>query len=318
MASATSAADYPEVAPISIRMEKRSILPSGELESSGGKYSAENVADWNYATAWCAGAEGEKRLRLSFAGHKQNGLLVSAFTLRVTPGYVKTNALYFANSRPRTVEIVVTDRRAAGFSLRKQVDFVDAPRAQTFDVELGRTADFYDLIVTLVIKDVFAGTQYADLCISEAEVLPAGVDWLEYVPGERAWKAREREEFLEQVRFLRLLRLDYGNSPRLMFEAVNLLAHSRYFRTAEGAESVGELWLDLFVKYPYEFLRAVEVQEKSVRDFIVWNALVRPINDKYGYDILYRAAKAARERGISEEVAMPLLREFSANGGSSP
>lgn len=322
---------YPDVEPIEYKLERPIVRASTELKDVAGRYQVNNLVDHNYLTAWCEGGvnnAGVEWLAIAFHKEPKRYRPVSAVKIRIIPGYVRSNSTFFENSRPRGADIEISTHISDGETLRKKIDIVDIPGAQIFKIDLNGSYNFYDLSLTLRFKDVFRGSKYDDMCISEVEVLPgdAGApmtlhsdavaaelpedDFFTGAAGAGE-RSQEPERGLDEIRFLRLLRLDYKDSPDLMFEAVNWMAHSRYLRTAEGEESIKALWLDLYVKYPYQFLRAVELQEKEVRDFIITNALVRQVNDKYNYDALYQSAVIAKKSGISSVVVAPLLSEFS-------
>jgi hypothetical protein len=307
--------DPPRIESILLKTEKPSLVVSQELKTNAGRYSAINGADDNHLTAWCTRGEEKKWIKYSFDGHRVNGgQPVKSLNIQILPGYARTDRLFFANSRPRSVEVVVVSRRTDRLIIRKTIELLDAPRNQVFNLDLGGPFDFHELIVTLSVNNVFKGSKYSDFCLSEFQVLPGNIDSLKFDGGggrTEASEIAEQDIILEQALFLRLLQLNYKDDPVLMYKAVNWLAHSRYLRTAEGEEGISELWLDLYVKFPGEFLRAVEVQEENVREFIIRSALLVQINDKYSYDDLYRAAVTAKRLGITDKITSPLLREFS-------
>jgi hypothetical protein len=325
---------YPDIEPIEYKLEKPIVRASSELKDAGGRYHANNVVDHDYRTAWCEGAingGADEWLQFSFQKKTKIHQSVSGVKVRIIPGYVKSNSLFFLNSRPHLAEISISVAGEPSRTIaRKQVEVVDRPNAQVFRIDLNKTRNFHDLIVTINFKGVFKGKSHSDMCVSEIEVLPlnggiyaaphneeinefgGGNDEI-LVDSIDANKAYEEsvEQSLDEIHFLRLLNGNYKDNPVLMFEAINWMAHSSYFRSAEGEESVKELWLDLYVKHPYEFLRALELQENEVREFILQNALIRQVNDKYGYKILYQSALRAKRLGISHAVVSPLINEFS-------
>jgi hypothetical protein len=321
---------YPDIEPIEYKLEKPIVRVSTELKEATGRYRAYNVIDRDYRTAWCEGGVNSsiaEWLTFSFNKKAEARQLVTGIKIRIIPGYVKSNTLFFANSRPRRAEIEISTTEGARRKIvRENIDLLDKPSAQVFKIDLHGTYDFRDLLVSIIFKDVFEGKKHSDMCISELEVLPNAIVPVLLSPkgkgevvgdnGFRDFDANKPDlapvkRSVDEIYFVRLLDGDYTDNPVLMFEAVNWMAHSKYFRSAEGEESIKELWLDLYVKYPYDFLRAVELQEEEVRDFILLDALVRPVNDKYDYKILYQSALKAKKDGISDEVISPLINEFS-------
>lgn len=319
---------YPDVEPIEYKLERPILRASTELKDAAGRYQVNNLIDHNYLTAWCEGGVGNtgvEWLEISFRKEPKRHRSVSSINVRIIPGYVRSSLTFFENSRPRGAEIEISTHER---TIRKGIDIVDLPSAQIFKIDLNRNYNFYDLSLTLRFKDVFRGSKYDDMCISEVEILPGDSEApatphsdavAAELPEDDVFmdaagageRSQEPDSGLGEIRFVRLLRLDYKDSPDLMFEAVSWMAHSRYLRTAEGEASIKELWLDLYVKYPYQFLRVVELQEKAVLDFIVKNSLVRQVNDKYNYKTLYQSAVIAKKSGISSMVVAPLLSEFS-------
>lgn len=325
---------YPDIELIEYKLENPIVRASTELNDATGRYRANNVIDRDYRTAWCEGdVSGDiaEWLIVSFQKKAEIHLPVSEIKLRIISGYVKSNSLFYSNSRPRRAEIEISDMEGADRKtiVRKNIEFLDQPNAQVFKVDLNGAYDFSDLVITINFKDVFEGKKHSDMCISELEVLPRDAmvsaaplqkNVLEQVGDNKFFQdsvdpnkpLREPvKRGMDEIYFVRLLDGNYKDNPVLMFEAVNWMAHSKYFRTAEGEGSIKELWLDLYVKFPYDFLRAVELQEQEVRDFILLNALLRQINDKYDYKTLYQSALKAKKNGISSTVISPLIKEFS-------
>jgi len=141
---------------------------SSFLESNWNKYQ-ENyhptyVLDDDASTAWVEGAEGDgvgESLTVPVSALKS----AKGLRLIVTPGYQKSKALFAANGTPTALELVVRDA-SDKVTLTKVLPVAAKWGAQTFDVPLtGGLAS-----VTLIVKDVKAGTKYRDTCISDVQL----------------------------------------------------------------------------------------------------------------------------------------------------
>lgn len=84
------------------------------------------------------------------------------------------------------------------------------------------------------------------------------------------------------------------------------LAARPYAATAEGGARINEIYLDLLVRRPRDFLAAVAWAEWRTRDKIV-AALLAPVSDKYSRAQLLTAVKTAQTRGVRESFMEELI-----------
>lgn len=164
--------------PAQLRVEASSTLP--------GSYATANLLDGKAATAWCEGADGPgvgATLRLSWPEPRV------LYGLGLRGGTFKSEPLLRANARPRKVRI----RTSAG--LERQVELADPAVPLSSDpslppalaaipagswfarardagppvIQLAESPDpkAASTWVELTILEVWPGSRYADLCVSE-------------------------------------------------------------------------------------------------------------------------------------------------------
>jgi hypothetical protein len=84
--------------------------------------------------------------------------------VKIINGYAKSEEIYKANNRVKTVEVILTDGSSYIFDLKDDtLDF------QTLD--FGKEVETRD--VTIKILDIYEGTKYNDTCISEVQFIEA-------------------------------------------------------------------------------------------------------------------------------------------------
>lgn len=89
------------------------------------------------------------------------------------------------------------------------------------------------------------------------------------------------------------------------------LAARHYAATAKGGAWINEIYLDLLVRRPRDFLAAVAWAEWKTRDKIV-AALLAPVTDKYSRKQLLTAVKEAQTRGVRESFMEQLIAFYGA------
>jgi hypothetical protein len=145
-------------------------------------HSVGNLLDGNDSTAWCEGAPGSgvgEWIEFQFAAP----VLVDGFF--IAPFYAKDRTTMFANARLKTLE-VVTDEGSVlvGFSDQKPEEtFVDSAQFSYAPVyvlfynpwphykwvsSVGHSVKTKSL--RLIVRDVFPGAKYQDLCISSVNL----------------------------------------------------------------------------------------------------------------------------------------------------
>ncbi|MFA9371791.1 MAG: hypothetical protein ACERIH_08785 [Labilibaculum antarcticum] len=132
---------------------------SSELKTnSSSNYKSLNLKDNNLLTAWVPNCEklgvGEK---VTFYFRKNNPRVN---TINVFNGYLKNKKLWTQNSRVKTMKMFVNEKEYA------TLKFKDQPACQVFKFESLQTKD-RDLIITLEILEIYPGSKWNDVAISE-------------------------------------------------------------------------------------------------------------------------------------------------------
>ena len=165
--------DNVRIAGIKAKVISNETLVDGE---DSQRYSATKLFDGNRQTAWCTRYETDKEQRII----SESGSLriifekppyIRSITLR--NGYQKTAGIYAANQRIKelTIEKVITSERS--YPLNDTVQVKDSMNEQQISLTAGWTQSVnffrtWELIFT--IQDVYDGSKYEDLCISELRV----------------------------------------------------------------------------------------------------------------------------------------------------
>lgn len=140
-----------------------SVSASSTLPEGGAiNYGVENLVGWDWEddfNVWCEGVGGYgigEKLTLQV----EKPLPLDAIQIR--PGYGKTEALYFENSRPASFEVVLNGEHRFVASLE------DEDRLQSIPVK------GYDKpveTVELIIADVYPGSQHRDTCVAQLNLV---------------------------------------------------------------------------------------------------------------------------------------------------
>jgi len=137
------------------------ITSSSNLKSQGNNsYVADNIHDFNLFTAWVPDNS------ISAIGESIN-FYFDPFSPRVNEiiiynGYIKNEELWKQNSRVSKLKFSVNNKPVAVFKLE------DVSSTQTFEIDPIQSVDSTkDLIITLEILEVYPGTKYKDVAISE-------------------------------------------------------------------------------------------------------------------------------------------------------
>jgi len=145
------------------------VTASSSLKSQGdNSYDAANASDLNYKTAWVEGVAGDgigQYLLYKFPA--ENPRITNII---VVNGYVKSQAAWENNARPKKLKLYVNDRPYAILNL------MDQRAAQHFKVDpigYGDRHDFANLknkhpwLLKFEILEVYKGFKYDDVAISE-------------------------------------------------------------------------------------------------------------------------------------------------------
>lgn len=131
--------------------------------STAKGYDAENVRDLQNQTAWVAGANGGINESLTLTLDKPTHV----DQIGIVPGYAKSEALYFDNSRVEELEIRVNNGPAITATLPDEFVAFDPGSYKGYAlINLGNYPGDARTI-TLTIRKTYPGNKYKDLCISE-------------------------------------------------------------------------------------------------------------------------------------------------------
>lgn len=260
-----------------------SIKASKTLESKNNRYGVDNLKDLDIKTAWCAGGQG-MNYNLTYSTTDSEQINTDMLTFNILPGYTKSESVYKANMRPKDVFVTVYGKDGSKIKYTSYV-VADKMEFQQFQIPLGAEYILQDLQVKFEIVTVYLGEKYTDLCISELSVVPdVNMSYME-------WEASQVAELEtkviagDAVALHKVLRLFYGE----------------YSRSAEGGEWISEIVLEAFRHHPQLLFTLLDVQEKSLAEYIYKNSIKSPINDKYSNTELLNAALLAKKSGVKSK-----------------
>ena len=137
------------------------IKASSTLDSSKyANYNAENIHDFNLLTAWCPGnsdtAVGQfVEFFFESGGPRVNSIIVYN-------GYLKNENLWKKNSRVKRFKFYINNRPYA------YLDLADVSAPQTFSIApVCSNKKNIDLVFKFEIIDVYPGSEYSDVVVSE-------------------------------------------------------------------------------------------------------------------------------------------------------
>lgn len=271
---------------------------SSTLSSETRRYDKSNIVDFDFSTAWCENGSPPHWITLRSASKE---IYVNSLRVFWLGGYVKSRQIFNENDRPKVIKIVVMDQDGNVISVPgKSFTVNDVMHAQFFNVSLDKKINMASINVKIIIEDVYSGSKYDDMCVSEVSILP----------GEFTKLGLNEDEVISQELkiFAKALDSNLYVDEKLMNELF-LMAHGIYFKTAEGGEGLSEVYLDLFVNYPKRFnyllLRHdLQLQEK------IYDTIVSPISDKYSDGEIYRAAKIGFEGNSDNKFFKRILSKY--------
>ena len=284
---------------------------SSTLSQEGRAYPVENLIDLNPLTAWCEGSSTNGNGEWIEINLKSRPARIDLETVlvKILPGYTKTDSLFRANARPSKITLRVIDgpsgraltaREAYAFPVRNQ------PVMQVLTVPVGAEVNPARVKILVEIDRVHAGRKYQDLCVTELRVFlrEKGRDPFELSHPEEEKRINGEMKYLRE-QLPRALEAD-----RAALQGLIRLADGFYMRSAEGGQWLNEIYLDLLVKHPYDFLLLVGRQEKSVRDKVL-QELLQPVTDKYSHRQLLKAVRSAKSRGLKSAYLTQLTDFYS-------
>ncbi|WP_164914145.1 NADase-type glycan-binding domain-containing protein [Aquimarina sediminis] len=138
------------------------------------KYPVTNISDMDYSTAYVFKPNAEVKITIqlnldkSFLSGKYsnkkllnpNEVIMNPIKLSLINGYVKSEVLFYENTRVREVEVYIDDQ------FIETVVLMDTPLVQELEVDaIFKTND----IITLKPISFYKGTKYDDVCITEIQ-----------------------------------------------------------------------------------------------------------------------------------------------------
>ena len=182
-------------------------------------YLPDNIHDFNLFTAWVPdnsnGAIG-KKINFHF----------KPFAPRINEiiiwnGYVKNSDLWKANSRVAKFKLIINGKPNAILELK------DVNNTQSFKISPVQSTDSTkDLILTLEILEIYKGTKYDDVAISEINF--DGLDVHCFGAGTQITMADYSEKEIEQIRMNDWVMTFDNNTNRLVKTQVSELIQTRH------------------------------------------------------------------------------------------
>jgi hypothetical protein len=199
------------------------LTPSGNVD-----YKPKNAHDFSFKTAWTEGVKGYgigEYLEYYFTN-----TCPRVTEIKIYNGYVKSNKAWEENSRVKTIKMYVNNTSYAILNLK------DTKAEQTFTVEpLGRRTDGKDLILKFEIVDVYKGTKFDDVVITE--LFFGGIDVLCLAKGTNVRLPSGDEKAIENLqigdailtyniktkepvtsKIVGIIKVNHSNLVRLSFE----------------------------------------------------------------------------------------------------
>ncbi|MEL7529694.1 MAG: hypothetical protein AAFN10_00220 [Bacteroidota bacterium] len=156
------------------------------------QYAPDNAHDLNRLTGWVEGAEGYgigEYLEFHF---KPNSPRINRF--EIYNGYQKNAALWRKNSRVKSFKYYINGK------YQYDLDLADAPWPQVFEfAPLGSTAEGEDLVLRFEIAEVYKGTHYEDVVITD--VVFDGLDVHCFAPGTQIHMADHQLKPIEDIQY---------------------------------------------------------------------------------------------------------------------
>lgn len=153
-------------------------------------YVADNLHDFDLRTAWAV--EGKKaigqKLNFTFKHHRPR-----VTTLYIWNGYFKTEKLWKANARVAKFKLYIDDQPIGIISLENKMKL----QVVEFDPIVGKDAEA-PMKLTLEIMEVYSGTTYQDVCVSEINF--DGLDVHCLGAGTRIAMADGSEKNIEEIK----------------------------------------------------------------------------------------------------------------------
>lgn len=137
------------------------ITSSSYLKEQGkSTYLPDNLHDFDLFTAWVPDTKGGvigKKVNFHFKPFSPRVNEVTIYN-----GYIKNKELWQANSRAKKLKLYINNKPYANFELQ------DITASQSFKIDAIQSTDSTkDLVLTFEVIEIYKGTKYDDLAISE-------------------------------------------------------------------------------------------------------------------------------------------------------
>lgn len=169
---------------------------SSELEqdiyADFGKYGSTNLGDNNPSTCWAEGSEADGIHEYILMTVPENIL-----SLKIRNGYQKNESLYYANNRPKTIELsLYAAYEPSGYVTESHNGFFISEPLVSTRIELEDKLGYQDIktgfnwtdlfkelehdntfnkdqfVLQIKILDIYKGTKWNDACISDIKIIP--------------------------------------------------------------------------------------------------------------------------------------------------
>lgn len=143
---------------LGVQLPLTNVSATSSLNADNGiSYGAECLTDGNLSTSWQDGADDfglNESISFSFTTNSDSVYILFYNGNQLGEDY------YYRNNRAHNIQLIVNNKKY-------DIDFKDTFGAQAVQID---GLDNSETNITIVIKSVYAGTDYDDTCISEIEV----------------------------------------------------------------------------------------------------------------------------------------------------
>lgn len=298
--------------PPQVSWETYTAHASSQLAGKGGLYAPAQVVAPSLHSAWCEGVPGDGKGEWLELDLKHPMTSDAGFDIEILPGYAANHAAFLKNNRPRTLAVSIN-----GDQTTRQLALQDYDKFQSFYFKWqGKPVKK----IRLALQDAYKGTQYTDTCITDIAVRQRVP--LHYWDDEEqiVRTGHEPDNFTEldwsQRDSAMLARLNLKNPGRDPLSLAMALSEGMYFNSAEGSETLGEIYMDALIHDPRTFLWVLDKQSDAVAA-IVSKAIISPVNDQYSEAQIRRAlAQAMKQLDIGSPLRLsPLMRAYGLTAG---
>jgi len=151
------------------------MIVSSQLVEKKVIHGPEFLLDSDRSTAWCEGSPSNgvgEWIQVDLKGSAA-AEYVDRISLGILPGYVKTSSLYTANARPAKIRLKILDTinsREIGNSRSQTFKIEDKPVFQLFQIPIKKRIILSKIRIIIIIEDVFNGSKYNDMCITDLNI----------------------------------------------------------------------------------------------------------------------------------------------------